>query len=134
MRCHHWIFNTHKVCEKSLYMVHIIIFLKAHFHPWCNARLDPSSCNTKFLDYWKPSEIVFLKSHPEHIVNCFTVNTFAVRHFSVSLLYFEFCPEESEGKFFWSVTLGSLRTLWTESAKRTTFEFFHFIEVLEDSK
>ena len=41
-----------------------------------------------------------LKSRPEHVVNCFTVNTFAVRHFTVSLLYFEFCPVESEEEFF----------------------------------
>ena len=73
--------------------------LKAHFQPWCNARRDPISCNTKFPDYWKPSKIVFLKSYPVHIVNCFTVNTFAVRHFTVSLQYFEFCPEESEENF-----------------------------------
>ena len=33
-----------------------------------------------------------------------------------------------------SVTLGSLRTLCTGSAKRTTFEFFHFLEALEDYK
>ena len=60
----------------------------------------------------KPSKIVFLKSHPGHINNCFTVNTFAVRHFTVSLQYFEFCPEESEENFFLkSVTLGSLRIL-----------------------
>ena len=99
--------------------------LKAYFQPWCNARRDPISCNTKFPDHWKPSKIVFLKSHPGHIVNCFTVNTFAVRHFTVSLQYFEFCPEKSEEKFYF---------LWTESAKRTTFKFFHFLEALEDSK
>ena len=74
--------------------------LKAHFQPWCNARRDPISCNTKFPDYWKPSKIVFFKSHPEHIVNCFTVNTLAVRHLTVSLQYFGFCPEESEENFF----------------------------------
>ena len=51
--------------------------------PWCNARRDPISCNKKFPDHRKPSKIVFLKSHPGHIVNCFTVNTFAVRHFTV---------------------------------------------------
>ena len=37
-------------------------------------------------------------------------------------------------KNFLSVTLGSLRTLGTESAKRKTFNFFHFLEALEDSK
>ena len=110
------------------------LVLKAHFQPWCNALRDSISCNTKFPYYWKPSKIVFLKSHPGRIVNCFTVNTFAVRHFTVSLQYFEFCPEESEENYFLSVTLGSLRTLWTESAKRTTFKFFHFLEALEDSK
>ena len=51
------------------------------------------------IDYWKPSEIVFLKSHPGHIVNCFTVNTFAFRHFTVSLQYFEFRPVEPEENF-----------------------------------
>ena len=35
---------------------------------------------------------------------------------------------------FLSVTLGSLRTLCSGSAKRTTFEFFHFLEALEDCK
>ena len=73
---------------------------KDHFQPWCKARRDPISLNTKFPDHWKPSKIVFLKSHPGHIVNCFTVNTFALRHFTVSLQYFEFCPEESEENFF----------------------------------
>ena len=106
----------------------------AHFQPWCNARRDPISYHTKFPDHWKPSKIVFLRRHPGHIVNCFTVSTFAVPYFTVSLQYFEFCPEESEENFFLSVTLGSLRTLWTESAKRTTFKFFHFLEALEDSK
>ena len=43
------------------------------------------------------------------------------------------CPIESEENFP-SVTLGSLRTLCSGSAKRTTFEFFHFLEVLEDCK
>ena len=74
--------------------------LKAHFQPWCNARRDPISCNTELPDLWKPSNIVFLKSHPEHIVNSFTVNTFAVSHFTVSLQCFEFCLEESEENFF----------------------------------
>ena len=109
------------------------LFLKTHFQPWCHARRDPISCNTKFPDHWKPSKIVFLKSHPGHIVNCFTVNTFAVRHFTVSLQYFEFCPEESEENSL-GFTLGSLRTLCTRSAKRTTLEFFHFLEALEDCK
>ena len=43
------------------------------------------------------------------------------------------CPVESEENFP-SVTLGSLRTLCSGSAKRTTFEFFHFLEALEDCK
>ena len=38
------------------------------------------------------------------------------------------------GENFLSVTLGSLRTLCTRSAKRTTLEFFHFLESLEDCK
>ena len=74
--------------------------LKAHFQPWCNARRDPISCNTKFPDHCKPSKIVVLKSHPGHIVNCFTINTFAVRHFTVFLQYFEFCPEVSSLDLF----------------------------------
>ena len=74
--------------------------LKAHFHPRCNARLDLISCNTKFPDNLKLSKIVFLKSHHGHIVNCFTVNIFTVRHFTISLQYFEFCREESEENFF----------------------------------
>ena len=45
----------------------------------------------------------------------------------------EFCPEESEENFL-GVTLGSLLTLYTKSAKRTTLEFFHFLEALEDCK
>ena len=69
--------------------------VQVHFHPCCNARLDPISCNTKFPDYLKPSKIVFLKSHPGHMFNCFTVITFDVRHFIVSLQYFEFFPVES---------------------------------------
>ena len=38
------------------------------------------------------------------------------------------------GENFLSVALGSLRTLYTRSAKRTTLEFFHFLEALEDCK
>ena len=60
----------------------------------------PISCNMKFPDYWKPSKLVFLKSHPGHIVKCFTISTFAVHHFTVSLQYFEFCLVESEKMFF----------------------------------
>ena len=41
------------------------------------------------------------------------------------------CPVVSEENFI-SVTLGSLRTQCSGSAKRTTFEFFHFLEALED--
>ena len=33
-----------------------------------------------------------------------------------------------------NVTLRSLRTLCKRSAKRTTLEFFHFLEALEDCK
>ena len=106
-------------CFRSLFLSYSYK-LKAHFQPWCNARRDPISCNTKFPDHWKPSKIVFLKSHPEHIVNSFTVNTFAVRHFTVSLQYFEFCPEESEEK----VSRLGLLVLCEESAKRTIFKFF----------
>ena len=43
---------------------------------------------------------VFLQSHAGLIVNFFKVNTFAIRHFTVSLLHFEFCPEESGENFF----------------------------------
>ena len=43
------------------------------------------------------------------------------------------CPAVSEENFL-SVTLGSFRTLCSGSAKRTTFEFFHFLEALEDCK
>ena len=41
------------------------------------------------------------------------------------------CPVVS-GENFLSVTLGSLRTLCTRSAKWRTLEFFHFLEALED--
>ena len=41
------------------------------------------------------------------------------------------CPVVS-GENFLSVTLGSLRTLCTRSAKRITLAFFHFLEALED--
>ena len=79
--------------------------------------------------------VFFLKSHPGYIVDCFTVNTFAVRHFTVSLQCFEFCSVESEEKLFKMSWLECLRTLCTAgSAKRTTSEFFHFLEALEDSK
>ena len=43
------------------------------------------------------------------------------------------CPVVS-GENFLSVTLGSLRTVCTRSAKRTTLGFFHFLEALEDCK
>ena len=43
------------------------------------------------------------------------------------------CPVVS-GVNFLSVTLGSLRTLFTRSAKRITLAFFHFLEALEDCK
>ena len=43
------------------------------------------------------------------------------------------CPVVSKENFV-SVTLGSLRSLCSRSAKRTTFEFFHSLEVLEDCK
>ena len=36
------------------------------------------------------------------------------------------------GENFLSVTVGSLRTLCTWPVKRTTLEFFHFLEALED--
>ena len=36
------------------------------------------------------------------------------------------------GENFLSVTLGSLRTVCTRSAKRTMLKFFHFLEALED--
>ena len=84
--------------------------------------------------------MAFLASESENrqledlLVNCFTENTFSFRHFTVSLQYFEFCPVESEEKSFLSVTLASLRTPCTTwLAKRTTFEFFHFLEAREDS-
>ena len=54
----------------------------------------------EFTDHCKPSKIVFLKSHPGLIVHFFTVNTFSICHFTVSLLHFEFCPEESREKIF----------------------------------
>ena len=122
--------------KKNIYIyvyrcIGLALMLKPNFHPWCNARLDPISCNKKFPDYCKPSKVVCLKSHPGHIVNCFIVNEFAFRHFTVSWQYFEFFPVESEENFFNSYyRIGSLRTLWTESAKRTTFEFFNFLEAL----
>ena len=108
--------------------------LKAHFYPRCNARLDLISCNTKFPDNLKLSKIVFLNSHHGHIVNCFTVNIFSpfvILQFPYSILNF---VGKNPKKIFLSVTLGSLRTLWTESAKRTTFKCFHFLEALEHFK
>ena len=51
-----------------------------------------------------------------------------------TLSYSKTVPVEFEKKKFHSVTLGSLRTLCTESAKRTTFKFVHFLVALEDSK
>ena len=38
------------------------------------------------------------------------------------------------GENILSAMLGSLHTLCTRSAKRTTLEFFHFLESLEDYK
>ena len=50
-------------------------------------------------------------------------------HFTVSLQYFEFCLEESEEKCHaW------ISSLCEESAKRTIFKFFNFLEALEDFK
>ena len=43
------------------------------------------------------------------------------------------CPAVFEENFL-SVTLVSLRTLCTRSVTKTTFELFHFLEALEDSK
>ena len=43
------------------------------------------------------------------------------------------CPAVFEENFL-SVTLVSLRTLCTGSVTKATFEFFPFLEVLEDSK
>ena len=40
--------------------------------------------------------------------------------------------ETVSGENFLSVTVGSLLTLCTRSAKRTTLEFFHFVEALQD--
>ena len=62
------------------------------------------------------------------------VNTLTVRHFTVSLQYFEFLSSKVRREIFLSDTLGFLHTLLTGSAKRTTFEFFHSLEALEDSK
>ena len=108
--------------------------LKAYFQPWCNARCDLISCNTKFPDHWKPSKIVFLRSHPGLIVNCFAVVTFAVRHFTVSLQHFEFCPEESEENFF-QVSRLDLFVLCEQSWRKAQRSFFfYFLEVLGDSK
>ena len=45
--------------------------VKGYFQPWCSVCLDPISCNMKFPDYWKPSKLVFLKSHPGHIPQMF---------------------------------------------------------------
>ena len=50
-----------------------------------------------------------------------------------TLSYSKTVPVEFEKKFH-SVTLGYPRTLCTESAKRTTFKFVHFLVALEDSK
>ena len=43
------------------------------------------------------------------------------------------CPAVFEENFL-SVTLVSLRTLCTRSVTKTTFELFHFLEALKDSK
>ena len=50
-----------------------------------------------------------------------------------SLVIRRLCPVVSKENFL-SVTLGSLRTLCSGSAKRTTLEFFHFLETPEDCK
>ena len=43
------------------------------------------------------------------------------------------CPVVCEENLL-SVTLGCLRTLCSGSVRRITFEFFHFLEALEDCK
>ena len=76
------------------------MFLKAHFHPYATraATQFPVTRNSQIIENLLKSSV--LKSHPRHIVNCFTVNTFAIRHFTVSLQYFEIWLEESEENFF----------------------------------
>ena len=43
------------------------------------------------------------------------MNTFAVRHFTVLLQYFEFCPVESEENFFKENYFGKLAKLMREN-------------------
>ena len=69
---------------------------------------------TKYLQ----KELVFSKENYGKISGCQT--------FSYS--------KTVSGENLLSVTPGSLRTLCTRSAKRTTLEFFHFLEALEDCK
>ena len=79
---------------------HILGVKRPIFSPDATHAATQSPLTPKFPDYWKPSKIVFLGSHPGHIVVCFTVNTFAIRHFTVSLEYLKFCPVESVEKYF----------------------------------
>ena len=69
-------------------------FLKAHFQPWCNARLDRS-----LKTFWnrrsqEPSWTYSQLFYGKYIRRSFLF------HFKVSLQYFEFFPVESEEKFF----------------------------------
>ena len=109
----------------------ILRYLKAHFQPWCNARREPISCNTKFPDLWKPSKIVFLNSHPSQLFNGKYIRRSSFYSF---LTVFWILSGRIRSSLFLSVTHGSLRTLCTRSAKRITLEFFHFLEALEDCK
>ena len=65
-----------------------------------SGKLFKENCQSRSLDTCAESStqwFAYIKSHVTlQKVNCFTVNTFAVRHFSVSLRYFEFCSVESE--------------------------------------
>ena len=107
------------------------IKLKAHFQPWCNARREPISYNMKFPDHWKPFQNR-LSQEPSWTYSQLFYGKYIRRSsFYTFFTVFWSLSGRIRRKFFLSVTL---RTLWTESAKRTKVIFFHFLETLEDSK
>ena len=75
-------------------------FLKGPFSPLMQPTPGPNFLSHEIPRLLKTFKNRFLKNHPGLIVDCFTVNTFAARHFTVLLQYFEFYLVEPEENFF----------------------------------
>ena len=99
-------------------------FLKAHFQSSCNARLDRS-----LKTFWNRRS-----QEPSWTYSQLFYGKYIRRSSFYSFLTVFWILSGRIRRKIFCVTFGSLRTLWTESAKRITFEFFYFLEALEDSK